>query len=140
MQGLFDIYIDANTQNFGNHNSVANGASFATSANGGAAYAGVSNALGGYAGKIGNFGGDTNGLIGTNLSVWNIVRNGTNNLTTATATKLNIAGFNPYFNLSNTGALTYVAAVPEADSWAMLLAGLGLMGFIARRRTLGGLV
>jgi MYXO-CTERM domain-containing protein len=28
-----------------------------------------------------------------------------------------------------------VSAVPEADSWAMLLAGLGLMGFIARRRT-----
>ncbi len=137
-QGLFDNYIGANNA-MGNHNSVANGASFVTSA-GGAAYAGTSDALGGYAGRIGNFGGDTNGLIGTNLNVWNIVRASTFNLTNATATKLNIAGFNPYFNLSNTGALTYVAAVPEADSWAMLLAGLGLMGFIARRRTLGGLV
>ena len=28
-----------------------------------------------------------------------------------------------------------VAPVPEADTWAMMLAGLGLMGFIARRRT-----
>lgn len=28
-----------------------------------------------------------------------------------------------------------VAAVPEADTWAMLLAGLGLVGFAARRRT-----
>jgi len=27
-----------------------------------------------------------------------------------------------------------VAAVPEADTWAMLLAGLGLVGFVARRR------
>ena len=27
-----------------------------------------------------------------------------------------------------------VAAVPEADTWAMLLAGLGLMGVVARRR------
>lgn len=28
-----------------------------------------------------------------------------------------------------------IAAVPEADTWAMLLAGLGLVGFAARRRT-----
>jgi hypothetical protein len=28
-----------------------------------------------------------------------------------------------------------VTAVPEADSWAMLLAGLGLIGFIGRRRS-----
>ena len=38
--------------------------------------------------------------------------------------------------LSNVGGITYlnVAAVPEADTSAMMLAGLGLMGFIARRR------
>lgn len=30
--------------------------------------------------------------------------------------------------------LSYAAAVPEADSYAMLLAGLGLLGFLARRR------
>lgn len=38
--------------------------------------------------------------------------------------------------LTSAGVLTYsnVAAVPEADSSAMILAGLGLMGFIARRR------
>jgi hypothetical protein len=30
--------------------------------------------------------------------------------------------------------LSYVTAVPEPESYAMLLAGLGLMGFIARRR------
>jgi hypothetical protein len=29
-----------------------------------------------------------------------------------------------------------IAAVPEADTWAMLLAGLGLVGFAARRREL----
>jgi hypothetical protein len=28
-----------------------------------------------------------------------------------------------------------VVTVPEPESYAMLLAGLGLMGFIARRRT-----
>lgn len=36
---------------------------------------------------------------------------------------------------SNGLSIAAVSAVPEADSWAMLLAGLGLMGFIARRRT-----
>ena len=41
------------------------------------------------------------------------------------------------WNLSSTGVLNYtsaVAAVPEADTSAMMLAGLGLMGFVARRR------
>ncbi len=38
----------------------------------------------------------------------------------------------------SSGALAtgnIAVAVPEADTWAMLLAGLGLMGFVARRRT-----
>jgi hypothetical protein len=43
------------------------------------------------------------------------------------------------WNLSAAGNLTYLTAstapVPEADSAAMLLAGLGLMGFVARRRS-----
>lgn len=39
------------------------------------------------------------------------------------------------FTMSNNGQLVFTAPVPEADTWAMLLAGLGLMGFIARRRT-----
>ncbi len=38
--------------------------------------------------------------------------------------------------LTNQGIYTFaVAAVPEADTWAMLLAGLGLVGYTARRRT-----
>lgn len=135
MQGNFNNYIFA-TNALGNHGTVADGASFsAASLNND--YAGVSNAYGGNGGKIGNYGGDTNAVIGTNMNVFNIVRNGTSGLTNATATKLSVAGFNPYFNMSNTGALSYtaaVAAVPEADTSALLLAGLGLMGFIARRR------
>ena len=41
-----------------------------------------------------------------------------------------------YWNLGTNGVLSYttVAAVPEADTSAMMLAGLGLMGFVARRR------
>jgi hypothetical protein len=33
-------------------------------------------------------------------------------------------------------AIANVVAVPEAETWAMLLAGLGLVGFMARRRTI----
>jgi hypothetical protein len=145
-QANFDGYMRANSNSLtlGNMTSVVNGASVATSLDG-AAYAGKSLAYGGSATssvhKIASVGGDTSGLIGTNLSVFNIVRNGTSGLTTSTATKLSVAGpllangtNNPYFNMSSTGALTYVAAVPEADTSAMMLAGLGLMGFIARRR------
>ena len=49
------------------------------------------------------------------------------------------ANANSYWNLSTTGVLNYtvptaVAAIPEADTSAMMLAGLGLMGFVARRR------
>lgn len=52
------------------------------------------------------------------------------------------AGVTPFTNaswkLDTAGNLAYtVAAVPEADTWAMLLAGLGMMGFIARRRLQG---
>jgi MYXO-CTERM domain-containing protein len=32
------------------------------------------------------------------------------------------------------GMSNQVTSVPEADSWAMLLAGLGLVGFAARRK------
>lgn len=40
------------------------------------------------------------------------------------------------FSLSNNGVLTYTATapVPEADSYAMMLAGLGLVGYMVRRR------
>lgn len=56
---------------------------------------------------------------------------------------INLSGFWPtngsishvaIFNNLATGGGGSVAAVPEADTWAMLLAGLGLVGFAARRR------
>ncbi len=40
------------------------------------------------------------------------------------------------FTLGTDGVLTYMTTpVPEADTWAMMVAGLGLMGFVARRRS-----
>ena len=51
---------------------------------------------------------------------------------------LTFAGINP-LNMGDTSAFVdnvsmSVSAVPEADTYAMLLAGLGLVGFVARRR------
>jgi hypothetical protein len=134
--GVFDQYIQGNNA-IGNHQAVANGASVATSGN---AWAENSFAYGtaGTYGSVAGFG-DTTGAIDGNLFVYNYVANGTSGLTKVARTQYATgAGFNPYFNLSSNGVLNYtaaVAAVPEADTSAMLLAGLGLMGFIARRRT-----
>lgn len=130
--GGFDGYISQNNL-IGNHQAVANGASIAMAGN--PAYGGnVYGTTGYYAGKFG----DTNGALDSNLNVWLINSASTSFASTTGGQYATVAAFNPYFNLSSTGGLTYtaaVAAVPEADSWAMLLAGLGLMGFIARRRT-----
>ncbi|MCZ2440541.1 MAG: FxDxF family PEP-CTERM protein, partial [Burkholderiales bacterium] len=39
----------------------------------------------------------------------------------------------PYYDNSGGVSLS-VAAVPEPETWALMLAGLGLLGFAARRR------
>jgi hypothetical protein len=45
------------------------------------------------------------------------------------------AGVNAYLGeLEVTGHVPVTPAVPEPETWAMLLAGLGLVGFAARRR------
>jgi len=40
---------------------------------------------------------------------------------------------NTYFNITNLD-LNYVAAVPEPETYAMMLAGLGLLGFMRRQK------
>lgn len=52
----------------------------------------------------------------------------------ATETATNLGG---YWTLdANSGVLAYNAApVPEASEWAMMLAGLGMVGFMVRRRS-----
>ncbi len=98
-------------------------------------------ATGGYAGNFGGSWGskltivDSSGLVGQSLNLYKITALASGGTSTAAPFTQLKFGTNDYTaTFTNTGTLT-IAAVPEADTWAMLLAGLGLMGFIARRRT-----
>lgn len=68
------------------------------------------------------------------INVWNVNANGS--LTAAVVPGMEngpFPGYNAQFNLSGPGL---IAAVPEASTYGMMLAGLGLVGFAVRRRKL----
>jgi hypothetical protein len=117
-----DLYVaDAAFLN-GNMNTVANGASFVASAAAETYYA---------ANKNNGSGVITLGAIGTSLGVAQTLSTASN-LSQATTS---VFGNGAQFSLASNGALVYsVAAVPEADTWAMMMLGLGFMGFVARRK------
>ena len=72
------------------------------------------------------------GAIGGDLGVFQY----TSAATTFVTPTLTVFGNGAKFNLASNGSLVYstVAAVPEADTWAMMMLGLGFMGFVARRK------
>lgn len=72
---------------------------------------------------------NTTGELGDTLSFYGITKNGTGNVSIVNAELLGT------ITLSDTGALTLLSPIPEVDSWAMLLAGLGLLGAITRHRS-----
>ena len=126
-----DRYISANN-NLGNHNAVANGASVATLTE--TAGAGSSDAYG--TGKAGAAGLSAGAEFGNSLQMVHILSQGT---LAPTASFMANAGTNYTFTLSSAGLLSVnsgsiTTPVPEADSYAMLLAGLGVLGLVARRR------
>jgi hypothetical protein len=71
---------------------------------------------------------DTTAALGGTLSFYEITKNGAAVTNTVNAHQLGTV------TLSETGALA-ISPIPEADSWAMLLAGLALVSAIARRRS-----
>jgi hypothetical protein len=85
---------------------------------------------------------DTTAALGTNLNFWSVTRPAsTSNPTQQIKTqfKQGATATADFWNLAANGTLTYTGAaatapVPEADTWAMMLLGLGFMGFVARRR------
>lgn len=131
--GNFDGYINANNP-LGTHPAALNGASSAIS---GAAFA--ESAAYGTGSKINNQGGIIvmKGLD-QSMDVVKLAYVGTNQLAQVSFTTLGNAYGNSTFNMSSNGVLSYnvaAAPVPEADTWALLLAGIGMMGFMVRRRT-----
>jgi hypothetical protein len=82
---------------------------------------------------------DATAVLGTDLGFYGITRGASGNLVDSVKTQYlqgAVGSAIDTWNLSSAGVLTYtaVAAVPEADTSAMMIAGIGLMGFIARRR------
>ena len=91
---------------------------------------------GGFAGDSsfgGNFGGglagfNNVGAIGDELAFWTLQQGQLDSDPTQQLATGNL------WSLASNGTLTYAAPVPEADTYALMLAGLGLVGFLARRR------
>lgn len=122
-----DTYIGAANNAPGNHSTVANGANISTlTANSGAGSAGAYGT-----GKAGAAGPFARAELNQSQQMLQILSQGT---AAPTANFMaNATGNNYTFKLSSAGLLS-VTAVPEADSYAMLLAGLGVLGLVARRR------
>jgi hypothetical protein len=83
------------------------------------------------------FNGISTGLIGSDLGMYLLsqtsgafaVRN-----SPSVYAALEQGGSQVFANLDMNGNLTIAAAVPEAETYGMMLAGLGLVGFMAARR------
>lgn len=81
------------------------------------------------------------GNFGDQLNFYKWTSNGTKASVAASRTDFAFGGDADYWTLGSDGQLNYVASavapVPEADTYALLLAGLGMVGFMARRRKQG---
>ena len=129
--GNFKTYTDATSTlstTFENHSTALNGASVNKAGTSGyftPYYTGDRN---------NNVGPIAAGLINSSLSVIQV----TNNASAGSAVTNTIFGNQAQFTLTSAGQLNYTTAlaapIPEADTWAMMLLGLGFMGFVARRK------
>jgi hypothetical protein len=134
----------ANAHNFlGTHPASSTGhAIYQTTA----AAAGTDSAYGGYLfGASNNFNGNTSfsvlGSIGQSLGFYLFTGSnlGVNACTPGACTRYTYGNAfgNSSWTLNTDGTLQYTAPVPEASTYAMMLAGLLTLGFVARRRMNG---
>jgi hypothetical protein len=139
-------YIDVNNSR-GTHATDANGASTATPTDTPNSFFGAINGFGQGDTWLSKTTADTTQPLGTEQNVWLLTTSSLSALAQATKTpfgvdldhdgKINGDEFSK-FNLNGNGTLSFtspVSAVPEADTWAMLLAGLSMLGMMVRRRT-----
>jgi hypothetical protein len=119
-----DTYLDANK---------AIDSSYSTT--GKADYAGATKAYGA-TGRVNAAGYDSTNPLDTSMEVLSLTLGKSNFVAPITTTLGNTQG-NYSFSMSSAGVLSFnvpVAPVPEADSYAMLLAGLGVVAAVTRRR------
>ncbi|SET08857.1 MYXO-CTERM domain-containing protein [Nitrosospira multiformis] len=140
-------YIDANNSR-GTHASDANGASVATPTDAPDTFFGAINGVGQGDNWLANTTADTTQPLGTDQNFWFLTTSSISSFAQAVKTPFGIdlnndgsIGEDEFskFKLTENGVLTFtspsVSPIPEADTWAMLLAGLGMLGMIVRRRT-----
>lgn len=136
-------YIEANNSR-GTNATDANGASVAKPTDAPNTFFGAINGFGQGDTWLTKTTVDTTQALGTEQNFWFLTTSSTASLAQAVKTPFgvdlnhdgSITG-NEFskFTLNESGALTYVSAVPEAETWAMLMAGLGMLGMMVRRRT-----
>lgn len=139
-------YIDANNSR-GTHATDANGASVATPTDDPDTFFGAINGFGQGDNWLANTTADTTQPLGTDQNFWLLTTSSLSSYAQAVKTPFGVdlnndgsigAGEFSKFKLTENGVLTFtspsVSPIPEADTWAMLLAGLGMLGMIVRRR------
>ena len=135
-------YIDANNTR-GTHATDDNGASVATPIDDPDTFFGAINGFGQGDNWLAKTTVDTTQPLGTEQSFWFLT---TTSGSFAQVDKIpfgvdlnndGVIGTGEFgkFSLTDTGALTFTSPVPEAETWAMMLAGLGLLGAMVRRRS-----
>lgn len=135
-------YIDANNMR-GTHATDENGASVATPIDDPNTFFGAINGFGQGDNWLAKTTVDTTQPLGTEQNFWFLT---TTAGSFAQVDKIPFgvdlnndgvigAGEFSKFSLTDAGALTFTSPVPEAETWAMMLAGLGLLGAMVRRRT-----
>jgi len=86
-----------------------------------------------------NVGGRTDfsnaGGLDDSLDFWMFYEHASTSNTTAKVRQFQLHDDTAHvWTLASNGTLTYAAPIPEAETYALMLAGLGLVGFMARRR------
>jgi hypothetical protein len=141
-----NLYVNANNA-LGTHASAANGASTATPADPANSYFRAINGSGtGDNWVTFSQSEDTTKAVTQSQQFW-LLTNVSGSATTAvartpfgfdlgdTGTTVNqLAEFSTWTVDLASNTITFATPVPEAETWAMMVAGLGLMGFMARRR------
>jgi hypothetical protein len=74
------------------------------------------------------------GNVGDNMGFYYLTRSSTSNTAEALVRAYGNDNGASTFTLAANGELSFGAPVPEASTYGMMLAGLGLVGFMAARR------